>query len=127
MRMLAIMLFALPLPASAFTAQNGMEAQQLNQTDIAVPFESGRLTTEYWCAAGDLAQHQMQQPVSARIWRATPKPRNSGEGLTFTLDESRKAEGAGLSEFGSGEHDGAISVGTAVSAYCDPIIPDLMN
>ncbi|WP_378943502.1 hypothetical protein [Paracoccus sp. R86501] len=127
MRMLAIMLIALPLPAFAFTAQNGMEVQQLNQTDIAVPFESGRLTTEYWCAAGDLANKRMQQPVSARIWRATPKPRGRGEGLTFTLDQTRKAEGAGLSEFGSGEHDGAISVGQAVSAYCDPIIPDMRN
>lgn len=127
MRMLAVLLIALPLPASAFTARNGMEAQQLNQTDIAVPFESGRLTTEYWCAAGDLAQQMMQQPVTASIWRATPKPRPGGEGLVFTIDEDRKAEGAGLSQFGSGEHDGSMSVGQAVSAYCDPIIPDLRN
>lgn len=125
MRLFAIMLIALPLPASAFTARNGMEARQVNQTDIAVPFESGRLTTEYWCAAGDLARQQLQKSVSARIWRASPKPRDSGEGITFTLDETRKADGAGLSQFGSGQRDGSMSIGRAVTAYCDPIIPDL--
>ena len=118
MRIILMALLALPLPAHAFTARNGMEARQVDATDIAVPFEA-----DYWCAAGDLAQQVMNQPVATRIWRASPKPREAGQGILFTLDPARQAQGAGLSQFGSGPRDGALSIGQAVASHCRIIIP----
>ncbi len=123
MRIVLMLLLALPLPANAFIARNGMDARQIDATDIAVQFQSGRADTDYWCAAGDLAQRVMNQPVGTRIWRASPKPRSAGQGILFTLDPARQAEGAGLSQFGSGPRDGAISVGQAVASHCRVIIP----
>ncbi|MDN5569454.1 MAG: hypothetical protein L0G27_12035 [Paracoccus sp. (in: a-proteobacteria)] len=125
MRMFAVMLMVLPLPAGAFTAQNGMVAHQNGPSEIMVDYENGRLATEYWCAAGDLVQQQMQMPVDTQIWRASPKPRGAGEGIVFTLDKANMAKGAGLSQFGSGARDEAMSAGQAVGSHCRVIAPDL--
>lgn len=121
--MLLLMLMALPLPAAAFTAHNGMKVTQVGPTEIAVAFAPGRIDTDYWCAAGEFAQRSMHQDVGTRLWRATPKPRTAGHGILFTLDPANQAEGAGLSQFGAGPKDGAISIGQAVSGHCRVILP----
>lgn len=118
MRLMFLVPFMLPVSAAAFTAQNGMRAAQVGPAEIAVAHEVRRDDTEYWCAAGDFAQRVLGQPGKTRIWRATPKPRRAGEGIVFTLDPAKKAEGAGLSQFGSGPRDGSISVGMAVGSFC---------
>ncbi|MEE2860896.1 MAG: hypothetical protein ACU0DH_01090 [Paracoccus sp. (in: a-proteobacteria)] len=123
MRSLAILLLLTPSPAAAFLARNGMEAARVGTTEIAVPFDSGKMDTDYWCAAGDFAQRALDLPVTTRLWRASPKPRGAGDGILFTLDQSNKAEGAGLSQFGAGPRDGSISIGQAVSAHCRIEIP----
>jgi hypothetical protein len=123
MRRICLCLMLLPLPASAFTARNGMEAQQISPTEIAVPFESRRRDTDYWCAAGDLANRVMRKSGDTRIWRASPKPRKAGQGIVFTLDPAKQAKGAGISNFGSGPKDGSISLGMAVGNYCRIISP----
>lgn len=123
MRMIALLLLALPVPASAFTTRNGMEAAQTGPTEIAVAFHGGRTDTDYWCAAGDFAQRAMGLPVGTRLWRASPKPRGAGQGVAFTLDPARQAEGAGLSQWGSGPRDGAISIGAAVAGHCRVLLP----
>ncbi len=102
MRLILILPLLLPLPAAAFTAQNGMVAHATGPTEIAVPYDAGRMETDYWCAAGDLAERVMGKPGKTRIWRASPKPRKAGQGILFTLDEAKKAEGAGLSGFRHG-------------------------
>lgn len=122
-RLMVMMLLALPLPAAAFTARNGMEVAQAGPTEIVVGFRVGRSDTDYWCAAGDYAQRALNQPVGTRIWRASPKPRRAGEGILFTLDPARQAEGAGLSQFGAGPRDGAMSAGQAVAGHCRVFVP----
>ena len=123
MRMAIPLLLAMTLPAGAFTARNGMTASQIGPSRIAVAHSAGRADTDYWCAAGDYAQRMLDQPVTARIWRASPKPRGAGEGITFTLDPAQQAPGAGLSQFGSGPRDGALSVGQAVAGHCRVVVP----
>jgi hypothetical protein len=113
----------LPMPAAAFTAQNGMTVTQIGPTEIAVAHEARRDDTDYWCAAGDFARRVLGQPSQTRIWRATPKPRKAGQGIVFTLDPAQKAEGAGLSEFGSGPQDGSLSAGMAVGSFCRVRMP----
>lgn len=121
--MLLALLLALPLPAAAFTAKNGMTAAQVGPTEIAVPFDSGRADTSYWCAAGDYAERVMGLPGSTRMWRATPQPRKAGLGIVFTLDPARQAEGAGISDFSTGPNDGSISISMAIVSYCQVPFP----
>jgi hypothetical protein len=119
----ATALALLPLSAQGFTAQNGMLVQQTGPSDIAVGFRSLAHETDYWCAAGDYAARVLRTPNATRLYRASPKPRGQGQGITFTLDPARAAEGAGLSSFGSGPRDGSISVGMAVGSYCRVLKP----
>lgn len=123
MRLWFLIPLFLPISADAFLARNGMTATQIGPTEIAVAHEVRRDATDYWCAAGDFARQVLGQPGKTRIWRATPKPREAGKGIVFTLDPAHKAEGAGLSQFGSGPRDGSLSVGMAVSNFCRLRIP----
>ena len=123
MRLVLLLALLLPLPAAAFTAQNGMHAYQISPTEIAVDYRARRSDTDYWCAAGDYAQRVLRLPVNDRMWRASPKPRKAGEGIVFTLDSAKQAKGAGLSQFGSGPRDGSMSLGMAVAGYCRVVVP----
>lgn len=123
MRLLILALLLLPAPAAAFTARNGMTAVQSGLTEIAVIHEVRRGDTDYWCAAGDFAQRVMGLPGNTRIWRASPKPRGAGDGIVFTLDPAKAAEGAGLSQFGRGPRDGSIPVSMAVGSFCRVVVP----
>lgn len=122
---LVILAMLLPVPAAAFTAQNGMTAVQTGPSGIAVIHEVKRADTDYWCAAGDFAQRALGLPGGTRLWRASPKPRRAGEGIVFTLDPGQAADDAGLSHFGSGPRDGSIPVSMAVGSFCRVIIPIL--
>lgn len=117
----------LPLPAMGFMAQNGMTARQVAPTEIAVDYRARRDDVDYWCAAGEFAQHALGLPGNTRLWRASPKPREAGSGILFTLDANRRAEGAGLSQFGSGNRDGSMTVGTAIGSHCRVDIPPWLD
>lgn len=122
---LVILAMLLPVPAGAFTAQNGMTAVQTGRSGIAVIHEAKRADTDYWCAAGDFAQRALGLPGGTRLWRASPKPRRAGEGIAFTLDPAQAAPGAGVSHFGGGPRDGSIPVSMAVGSFCREVIPIL--
>jgi hypothetical protein len=123
MRLMFLAALLLPLPAAAFTAQNGMTAVQTAPAEITVIHEVPRGDTDYWCAAGDFAQRVMGLPGSTPIWRASPKPRRAGDGIVFTLDPAKAAEGAGLSQFGTGKRDGSIPISMAVGSFCRRFVP----
>lgn len=123
MRALCLFLLLLPLPAAAFTAQNGMNVTRTGPSAIAVAYEVRRDDTDYWCAAGDFAQRALGLPGRTPLWRASPKPRGAGQGIAFTLDPGQAAAGAGLSQFGAGPRDGAISIAMATGSFCRRVIP----
>lgn len=118
MRWLVVAAALLPLPAAAFTAQNGMTARQAGPTEIAVDYRARRDDADYWCAAGDFAQRALGLPAATRLYRASPKPRRAGSGILFTLDPAKQADGAGLSQFGAEPRDGSMSLATAVGSHC---------
>lgn len=120
---LALTVCALPLEARTITAQNGMQATQTSPTEILVLPRNRAIPTDFWCAAGDYAVRVMGLAPKTRLWRATPASARVGDGVLFTLDPAKKAEGAGLSEHGSGPRDGSMSLGMAVGNYCRPVIP----
>lgn len=123
MRLMFLVPLLLPLPAAAWTAQNGMTAVQTGPSEITVLHDVRRGDTDYWCAAGDFAQRALGLPGKTRLWRASPKPRGAGDGIVFTLDPAKQAKGAGPSQFGSGPRDGSIPVAMAVGSYCRVIVP----
>ncbi|WP_347140606.1 hypothetical protein [Paracoccus sp. SSK6] len=123
MRLIFLVPLLLPLPAAAWTAQNGMTAVQTGPSEITVIHDVRRGDTDYWCAAGDFAQRALGLPGKTRLWRASPKPRRAGDGIVFTLDERNAAKGAGLSQFGSGPRDGSLPLAMAVGSYCRVIVP----
>lgn len=127
MRLWFLIPLVMPISADAFMARNGMTATQIGPTEIAVAYELRRDDTDYWCAAGDFAWREMGQTGQARIWRASPKPRDPAKGIVFTLDPAHKAEGAGLSQFGSGPRDGSISVGMARTSFCRKRVPFFLD
>ncbi|MDB6176337.1 hypothetical protein PAF17_02335 [Paracoccus sp. Z330] len=118
MRWICLFALLLPLPAAAFTAINGMKVQQISPTEIAVELDVRRIETQYWCAAGDFAKRALGLDGKTRMWRASPKPRKAGHGMTFTLDPAKKTANAGPSQFGSGPKDGSVSVAMAAGNYC---------
>lgn len=118
MKWIAILILTLPLPAAAFTAQNGMEAVRTSPTDITVAYDPGREGTDYWCAAGDFVQRGLNLMGNTKLWQASPDTRPSGAGMVFTLSETRKHPDAGLSHFGSGPDDGSITAGMAAGSFC---------
>lgn len=120
---LLVLMMILPLPAAAFTAQNGMTVVRQSQTEIEVIYRARRVDTDYWCAAGDFTQRALGYSNKTPMWRASPKPRRAGQGIIFTIDPAKKAPGAGLSQFGSGPHDGSVTIGMAVGSYCRITMP----
>lgn len=118
MRLILLAFLCLPTSALAFIAKNGMQATQISPTEIAVEYEARQADTDYWCAAGDYVKRVLKQPGATRLWRATPKPRKAGQGIVFTLDPAKKAEGAGVSQFGKGPRDGSLSVSLAATNFC---------
>lgn len=100
-----------------------MTVDAITPTEIVVVHQAKRDDTDYWCAAGDFAQRALGLPEKTRLWRASPKPRQAGKGIVFTLDPAQQAPGAGLSQFGAGPRDGSLSLGMAVGNHCRIIVP----
>jgi hypothetical protein len=114
--MLAALVFA--LPAEAFTAQNGMYVRPLDAQTFIVEFPSPEAETQYLCAAGDYVIRALGLTARTRIYRASPPPRKRGQGITFTLDASRKTQMGLFTRFGTDKDDEGISAGEARATYC---------
>lgn len=106
------------VPAVAFSARNGMRVDPIDSQTFVVEFPSPEAETQYLCAAGDYVMRALGLPGSTRIYRASPPPRKQGQGITFTLDESRKVKMALFTSFGRDKGDGGISAVSARGTYC---------
>lgn len=115
---LILALAALAAPAFAFSAKNGMRVDPVDARTFVVAFPSPEGEVQYLCAAGDYVIRGLGLSASTRIYRASPPPRKRGQGITFTLDESRKVKLGLLSAFGRDKGDGGISAGSARDNYC---------
>ncbi len=114
---LVAILAALASPAAAFRATNGFTVDPISDQSFLVNFRTTRNETAYWCAAAQFVTRELGLPSKTRIYRASPKPRGAGQGITFTLDAAAAAPGAGLSTV-SRDSDGSVSAGHARGSYC---------
>ena len=111
-------LVALASPAAAFRASNGFSVTATGAQEFVVDFRITRNETAYWCAAGQFVTRGLGLPAKTRIYRASPKPRGAGQGITFTLDPAAAAPGGGISAVSAGG-DGSVSAGHARGSFCN--------
>ncbi len=106
---------ALPAPASAaFLSQNGLLVVPQGALVFDVPYRGKPSPQAFWCAAGDYARRELRAPNGTRIYRVSPPPRRSGEGIRFSLRPSDSNGRTGLVQIGG---SGGLSVGHA-NALC---------
>ena len=118
MRTAAVLLaFTVATPADAFITQNGLIAQPHGPGDFTVPYRGKSALTDFWCAAGDYVIRGLNQPPSTRIWRLSPPPRRSGEGIRFSLSPKGAAGSTGIVTL-LGAYDGSFSAAKAQS-FCE--------
>jgi hypothetical protein len=79
-----LIVVALASPASAFVADNDMVVEQGTDGLISVPWRGSSATTDFWCAAGDYAAKKLNAKGNDILWRVSPLPRHSGEGIMFS-------------------------------------------
>lgn len=115
--LILLTVLALAMPANAFVSETRLRIAQGPGTDFTVQYNSRARLTDYWCAAGNFVTNTMRLPDRTRVYRLSPPPRKSGQGISFTLDPSRSAGETGISTFG-GPQDGSMSAGGAKAQFC---------
>ncbi|WP_102222953.1 hypothetical protein [Acidimangrovimonas sediminis] len=73
----------------------------------------------YWCAAGEFAQVMLNQGATTQMYRTSPPPRHTGQGMDFSLSPEN-AQKSGIVRFGNSGP--GFSVGEATGSFC-PIMP----
>lgn len=114
----ALAVALLASPASAFRAKNGMEVTAVDRQTFTVQYMSVESEKQYLCAAGDYVIRALGMSARTRFFRESPAPRKRGQGITFTLDESRKTDLGMISSFSKNEWDGGLSAGEARDNDC---------
>jgi hypothetical protein len=107
------------LPAlilTAFTAANGLGVEPQGEASFTVPYAGLSGPTDFWCAAGDYAIRVLHQPGDALIYRTSPLPRKSGEGMAFSLDAAASVGKSGLALLG-GDKDGVTAI--LAQSFCE--------
>ena len=112
------LLAASAAPALAFRATNGLVVDQTGERQFHVAFGPTLHKTDFLCAAADYASRGLGLPGATRLYRQSPAPRKSGEGITFTLDPARKVPMGLFIWLWVDNDDGGISVENARSSYC---------
>ncbi|MFN0114129.1 MAG: hypothetical protein ACKVPY_05580 [Paracoccaceae bacterium] len=114
----------LAVPASAWTARNGLEVQPTGRAGEVVVEYDGRLDqTDFWCAAGDYVIRVMGLASSTRLYRSAT-PRQRGHGYMFTINREDGTPKSGITSIGKNRDDTSISAGHAQTAFFRPLLYD---
>ncbi|MGR3757761.1 MAG: hypothetical protein ACU0AT_11110 [Tranquillimonas sp.] len=121
-RLLTAVCAALVLPAGAqaFVAENGLVVEPRADGSILVPYRGKSGLGDFWCAAADYVIRGENRPSATRIYRVSPPPRRSGEGIVFSLSPEGAAN-SGLR--------GLLSADAGISAafgrlLCSDAVPE---
>lgn len=111
-------LVAIPASADTYLASNDLVVEARGGDEFHIPYRGKSGASDFWCAAGDYVIQHLHRPRTTRIWRVSPPPRHSGEGITFSLSPERAAGSTGLATFGA--QDGSLSAEQA-RQLCEPV------
>lgn len=98
---------------------NGLQVEPAGESGFLVEFGDTRHKTDYLCAAADYVSRGLGMRPTTRIYRQSPAPRKSGQGITFTLDSAQKVPMKLYTALLMDNDDGGISVQRARALYCD--------
>lgn len=98
---------------------NGLQVEPAGESGFLVDFGNTRHKTDYLCAAADYVSRGLGMGPTTRIYRQSPAPRKSGQGITFTLDPAQKVPMKLYTVLVSDSTDGGISVAAARSDFCN--------
>jgi hypothetical protein len=104
----------LAAPALAFTAPNRLPVRPSasDPATFTVGYNgNARGDVDFWCAAGAYANSRLNAATTARIFRISPPPRRSGQGITFSMNPAGAAGSTGLATIGGS--DGSMTVAAA--------------
>jgi len=113
---LALALTLVALPAAAFTARNNMQVQPTGDVSFHVPWSGDSAPTAFWCAAGDYVLHRLGAAPDTVIYRTSPVPRRSGQGVDFSLSAQASVGETGLAVWGT--HNGGLTAAFAAN-FCE--------
>lgn len=116
-RAIALTAMILATPTLAGVLGTQLKVTPQGAADFTVAFRSGAETVDYWCAAGNFVTNTLAMPDRTRVYRASPTPRQAGQGIAFTLDPTRSVGETGVTTYG-GPQDGSFSAGGAWSQFC---------
>ena len=68
-----------------FIASNGLLVSDTGDGTFEIPFRGESGDSEFWCAAGEYVIRGRNLAPSTRIYRLSPPPRRSGDGIVFSL------------------------------------------
>ncbi len=68
-----------------FIASNGLLVRPMDDGSFEIPFRGESGDSEFWCAAGEYVVRSRNLAPTTRIYRLSPPPRRSGEGIIFGL------------------------------------------
>jgi hypothetical protein len=83
---LALAALLLATPAAAFVTTNGLVVRPTGGSDFTIPFRGLSGAPDFWCAAGDYVMRGLGRPGNTRVFRTSPGPRRSGQGMSFSLN-----------------------------------------
>ena len=112
---LAALAGAVAAPASAFLASTGQRVEPRSGTDFHVSWGGRSGAPAFWCSAGEYVWRELNLATSTAIYRASPPPRRSGEGIVFSLRPEASSGATGLLRLPQG---GGLTAGAAL-AYCE--------
>ena len=103
-----------------FIASNGLLVREAGDGTFEVPFRGESGDSEFWCAAGEYVIRSRNLAPTTRIYRLSPPPRRSGQGIVFSLSPEG-AQNPGL--FISSPDDG-LTASFARTLCRDRMFPD---
>ncbi len=92
-------------------AASRLPVERVNETTFDVLYRGESFEEDFWCAAGEYAARKLEARSTTRIYRISPPPRRSGQGIRFSLDPAGSASSTGLNTVGGS--GGSLSVASA--------------
>ncbi len=107
--------------SEVFIASNSLIVRDVGGGNFEVPFRGESGDFEFWCAAGEYVIRKLSLSPTTRVYRLSPPPRRSGQGITFSLSP----EGAQNPGVFTSSSDGGLTASFARSLCRKRVIPDL--
>jgi hypothetical protein len=108
---IAALVALIAAPASAYTAANSLHVLPSGAASFSVPYGGDSAPAAFWCAAGDYVTQVLGKPAETPIYRTSPVPRHTGQGVDFSLDQAASTGNSGLFQFMP--DNGAVTAGLA--------------